>query len=84
MKTHDQLNLLMNTVIKKENLEAGKFYFCDARNFSIGKWNGTAFEYKRLKFGDVFTDIEYYFEDEKGTVYPLEEILEGELTALGC
>ena len=59
--------------MKKEDLVIGTNYECDARNFTIGKWDGEAFEYTRHKFGGTFTDIEYHY-DDKGTVKPYMEV----------
>lgn len=64
-------------MIKKEELIVGRKYRCDARNFTIGTWNGEAFEYIRYKFGDTFLDTELYWDDDPthGTVKPLELIV---------
>ena len=61
-------------MIKKEDLIVGKQYKCDARNFTIGTWNGKAFLYDRTKFGSTFEDLEYHWDDgiPYGTVKPLE------------
>jgi hypothetical protein len=59
--------------IPKDQLIAGRRYHCDARNFTVGYWNGEEFEYTRHKFGDVFTDTEQHWDDgaPHGTVKPL-------------
>ena len=63
--------------IKKKDLVKGYLYKCDARNFTLGKWNGEAFEYTRTKFGDTFQDIEYHYDDGPpfGTVKPIRKLL---------
>lgn len=63
-------------MIAKEDLIVGKQYKCDARNFTIGTWNGEGFEYERFKFGNIFQDIEFHYEDGApfGTVKPLKEV----------
>ena len=52
-----------NTWIPKEDLTVGKTYFCKARNFKEGIWNGNEFEYQRTKFGSTFKDKEYHWAD---------------------
>ena len=63
-------------MIKKEDLIVGKEYRCDARNFTIGTWNGKCFDYMRTKFGQTFPDAEFHYDDGApyGTVKPLEMI----------
>jgi hypothetical protein len=62
------------TYIPKADLIVGKQYRCLARNFEVGTWNGTGFDYLRCKFGHKFMDIEYHYDDGApyGTVKPLE------------
>ena len=57
-------------------LVIGAYYICKARNFSLGKWNGKAFEYTRCKFGMHFEDTEYHWDNGPpyGTVKPLQII----------
>jgi hypothetical protein len=64
--------------IAKPDLIVGRKYRCLARNFDIGVWNGTAFDYLRTKFGQKFMDIEFHYDDGPpyGTVRPLELINE--------
>ena len=66
----------MRPYIPKAELKVGARYRCDARNFEVGRWNGEAFEYERHKFGTVFQDVEYHYEDGApyGTAMPLEEV----------
>jgi hypothetical protein len=60
--------------IAKPDLIVGKQYRCLARNFEVGTWNGTGFDYMRYKFGHTFPDVEYHYDDGPpyGTVRPLE------------
>jgi len=60
--------------IPKTDLIIGKTYFCKARHFSKGVWNGQAFEYTRHKFGATFPDTEYHWDNGPpfGTVKPFE------------
>jgi len=60
--------------LKIEELEIGKTYICNARNFTKGKWTGEVFEYERYKFGSIFTDHEYHYDEGSpyGTVKPIE------------
>ena len=60
--------------IKKEDLIKGKQYECDARNFTVGTWNGKEFVYLRTKFGQQFDDTELHWDDGEphGTVKPLK------------
>jgi hypothetical protein len=57
-------------------LQTGKWYYCRARNFEYGRWNGKAFDYLRYKFGQRFPDIELHYDDDPhfGTVRPLREV----------
>lgn len=59
--------------IPKKACIVGATYRCEARNFTVGMWNGTAFEYTRSKYGDIFPDIEHHYDDGApyGTVKPL-------------
>ena len=60
--------------IKKEDLVVGQRYTCDARNFTVGTWNGVAFDYMRNKFNHWFPDTEDHWDDgpPHGTVKPFE------------
>lgn len=62
--------------IPRDQLIIGRKYRCAARNFEIGTWNGTGFDYMRTKFGCVFPDVEFHWDDDPhyGTVKPLELI----------
>ena len=62
--------------IPKHELIVGKQYECDARNFTIGTWNGKEFEYMRSEFGSTFMDTEKHWDDGApyGTVKPLKLI----------
>ena len=64
--------------LTKDLLQEGKSYFCKARNFKIGTWNGEAFEYMRSKCGSRFRDREYHWDDGPpfGTVKPFKEAYE--------
>ena len=70
--------------IPKDELVFGKTYYCEARNFEYGLWDGEKFVYYRTKFGSVFVDSEYHWDDESyGTVKPLnisEEYIDIDLT----
>jgi hypothetical protein len=62
--------------IPRNQLEKGKWYYCEARNFEYGCWNGEKFDYMRFKFGRVFPDTELYYDDHPryGTVKPFYEV----------
>ena len=65
--------------IPVSDLVVGEYYKCRARNFRIGKWNGSGFEYMRTKFNLVYPDIEYHWDDKGptglvGTVKPLKRV----------
>ena len=62
--------------VKKEDLKVGKRYEVDARNFSTAVWTGYAFVGKRTKFGMVFDDEEFHWDDgpPHGTVKPIKEL----------
>ncbi len=61
--------------IPKSEMVIGKKYLCKARNFTIGTWNGEAFDYMRKKWDYVFPDKEFHWDDGApfGTVKPFEE-----------
>ncbi len=67
------LNDMLLDYMKKDNMIEGQQYYCNARNFTIGTWNGAAFEYVREKFGGTFTDTELHWDDgvPYGTAKPL-------------
>lgn len=62
--------------IPKDKLVAGRCYRCEARNFTVGTWNGEVFEYMRTKFGTEYPATEQHWDDDPmyGTVKPLEEV----------
>lgn len=64
--------------ITRDQLEVGKEYLCNARNFTIGTWNGKSFDYMRYKFGNVFPDKEFHWDNgvPHGTVKPLLKLLD--------
>ena len=68
--------LPFDTWIAKKHLTVGSTYFCKARNFKYGVWNGESFNYMRTKCGSEFPDVEYHWDDGSphGTVKPLEEV----------
>ena len=59
-------------MIPKDKLVTGAYYLCEARNFTIGRWNGKQFEYIRKKFSQVYVDREDHWDDgaPHGTVKP--------------
>ena len=69
--------------LKKEELEHGQAYAVIGRNFYVALWNEKrgVFHGIRHKFGDVFVDDEYYWDDtdddgnEYGTVKPLRKLV---------
>lgn len=62
--------------IPKENMIVGKWYVCNAINFSVGRWTGNSFEYIRTKWGDKFLDKEFHWDDgaPHGTAKPYKLI----------
>jgi hypothetical protein len=62
--------------IPKDELVFGETYLCEARNFQYGMWDGEQFVYHRRKFGNVFIDHEYHYDDDapNGTVKPLKKV----------
>ena len=71
------MNLNVDYIIKK-NLRVGVDYYCLARNFTIGRWNGEDFDYERQKFGKRFPDTEKHWDEGApyGTVKPLAKLNE--------
>jgi hypothetical protein len=65
---------MSDVYLKKEDLIIGESYECDARNFSVGEWNGKVFIYIRTKFGSSFESQENHWDDGPpyGTVKPLK------------
>lgn len=59
--------------IAREDLIEGQQYYCKARNFTIGTWDGEAFGYTRDKYGVKFEAIERHWDEGPpfGTVKPL-------------
>ena len=59
--------------IPKDELERGEWYILDARNISIGRWTGEAFEGIRTKFGQPFVDEENHWDEgpPHGTAKPI-------------
>ena len=62
-------------MIKIENLEIGKAYAGEGRNFDIGIWNGKGFLGVRYKFGWM-DDVELHWaaDDRHGTFRPEREL----------
>ena len=60
--------------IKIKDLIVGDQYYCDARNFKVGTWDGEKFCYIRQKFGHVYEDKELHWDTDPryGTVKPLK------------
>lgn len=61
-----------------DELEVGHTYFCKARNFLYGTWNGEVFTYTRQKFGQAFPAKEFHWDEGApfGTVKPFIKISE--------
>ena len=59
--------------LTKDQLEVGKFYAVHARNFTLAYWNGNEFIGVRNKFGCLFQDKEFHWDDGPpfGTVKPV-------------
>ena len=60
--------------LSKKDLIVSRTYFCRARNFKYGTWNGVSFDYTRTKWNKKFKDTEYHWDDGPpyGTVKPLK------------
>jgi hypothetical protein len=73
MKTNNEDTI---QYLKKDELVIGKSYECDARNFSVGVWNGSVFVYTRYKFGSEFEDEEQHWDDGApyGSVKPFKMV----------
>ena len=56
-----------------DKMEIGNYY-CEARNFTTGYWDGEKFLYTRYKFGEMFLDSEDHWDvgAPHGTVKPLQ------------
>lgn len=63
-------------MIPIEELEVGKAYELDARNISIGIWDGKEFHGIRTKFGTQFMDseIHYDLDPHHGTAVAIKEL----------
>ena len=66
---------MCNKYIPMDALIVGRKYECDARNFTVGVWNGINFDYLRFKFGDHYWDQEFHY-DDGGTVKPIRIVNE--------
>lgn len=62
-----------------EEMRVGN-YLCSARNFDIGYWNGTVFEYERTKWNCKFDDTEEHWDrgSPYGTAKPIKFLGESE------
>lgn len=49
-------------------------YLCNARNFKFGIWYGELMYGIRHKFGSVFIDTEYHYDDDCGTCQPVMRV----------
>ena len=65
-----------NKWLPKEDMKRGVMYFCKARNFKYGVWDGYQFIYIREKMGGYFADTERHYDEgpPHGTVKPFEEV----------
>lgn len=65
-------------VLKKEQLEDGKYYRGSCRNAEIAMWDekGNCFWYMRHKFGDIFEEKINHLQDDDGhdLFVPLEKV----------
>jgi hypothetical protein len=63
--------------IPRDDLIVGVQYYCLARNFTLGTWDGEGFTYLRRKFGKEYPSTEYHWDHGPpyGTVKPLARIL---------
>jgi len=59
--------------IPVEGLSKNVEYYCLARNFNVGLWDGEKFIYMRDKFGSTFLDAEQHWDSLApfGTAKPL-------------
>jgi hypothetical protein len=68
-------------MLRKDQLEDGKYYLGDCRNASVARWHAgkDAFTYMRHKFGDVFPeDISYPTDDPDFDVFTPFQVVEPE------
>ena len=75
----EELELAYNKgMLKKVQLEHGKYYGGDCRNASVARWNKiqNCFTYIRTKFGSKFPEDIFHPEDDDGcdVFTPFEEI----------
>jgi broad specificity phosphatase PhoE len=70
--THHVRDFIGKPWLTIDELEVGVTYFCKARNFRYGVWNGKAFDYMREKFGDTYPATENHWDTgaPHGTVKP--------------
>lgn len=62
-----------NNYLSKDELIVGALYEIRARNFKVAVWTGDALRGAREKFGKVYLDDEYLW-DEGGTVHVIKRI----------
>lgn len=76
--THHVRDFIGKPWLTIAELEVGTTYFCKARNFQYGVWNGKRFDYMRQKFGDTFPATEQHYDEGApyGTVKPFIKVLD--------
>lgn len=69
--------------IAKEDMVVNGIYLVDGRNLDLGVWNGEGFDYMRRKWGHIYPDVEYHWDNGApyGTVKPY--ILVGQYDGTG-
>lgn len=70
-----------------DELEQGELYFCDARNFTFGEWNGNSFVYKhQARANHTYYDTEYHYDRGApfGTVKPFRKATKEEKIEFYC
>lgn len=63
-------------VLKKEELEIGKYYYGKCRNAKVAMWDGNVFWYMRTKFSYTYKEDINHLQDDNGydLFVPLEEV----------
>lgn len=63
----------VDAYIPMKDLEIGRAYYVEARNFEYAIWDGDSFVGVRYKMGSYFTDTEKHWDEgaPHGTVKPL-------------
>lgn len=64
-------------ILRKEDLEIGKYYYGKCRNASVARWDGEYFTHMRTKFNNKFPEEINHLQDDDGydLFIPIEKVI---------